>query len=253
MSHAEELLLEALRQLGPKPEQGAKQREKKRYSERLSAGVALALAEELRLRGLPAYPAPPGELGTSGAERRIAGGISAKKVDVSCATPESGLILAISVKSINFADETSKNFQKNLTNRRGDMLFEAVTLHRRFPYAVLAGVFFFEEAAEQDGTSKRSSTFLNAHQAFRLFTGRSDPAGRDEQFERLYIVLHGSGPDGPTARFYEAGDPNQSVALDTIFEKLIDLVGERNADLYEAADGSIRSRWSSRRRRATGG
>ena len=49
-------------------------------------------------------------------------------------------MLALSVKSINFRDRRSRNFQKNLTNRRGDMLFESVTLHRRFPYAVLGGL-----------------------------------------------------------------------------------------------------------------
>src|SRR5262245_14788113 len=119
----------------------------------------------------------------------MAGGIGAKKVDVTWATEESGLLLAISIKSINFRDKRSKNFQKNLTNRRGDMLFEAVTLHRRFPYAVLGGFFFFDQAAESDGTTSRKSTFINAHHRFRLFTGRGDPAGRDEQYERLYIVL----------------------------------------------------------------
>ena len=72
---------------------------------------------------------------------RAAGGIGAKKVDVTWATEEGGLLLGISIKGINFRDRRSKNFQKNLTNRRGDMLFEAVTLHRRFPYAVLGGLF----------------------------------------------------------------------------------------------------------------
>lgn len=93
----------------------------------------------------------------------MSGGIGAKKVDVTWATEESGLLLGISIKSINFRDSRSKNFQKNLTNRRGDMLFEAVTLHRRFPYAVLGGLFFLDSAAESDATTKRRSTFINTH------------------------------------------------------------------------------------------
>lgn len=137
----------------------------------------------------------------------MAGGIGAKKVDVTYATEESGLVLAISIKSINFVDGTTRNYQKNLTNRRGDMLFEAVTLHRRFPYAVLAGLFFFDEGAERDGTSTRKSTFENAHDAFKLFTNRNDPAGRDEQFERFYIVLHGRGTKEPRARFLRQETP----------------------------------------------
>lgn len=243
MSRAEEYLETALRKLGPKPDDSAKQSDKKRFSEQLSEGLAQAFAQELRDRGLKnTRPAPPGELGSSGAERRMAGGIGAKKVDVTFATEESGLLFAISIKSINFADGKTMNFQKNLTNRRGDMLFEAVTLHRRFPYAVLAGVIFFDIGAKADGTSTRKSTFDNAHSALRLFTNRNDPADRDEQFERLYIVLHEPGTDPPTAEFFLAGTPGQPVKLDHILDELVELVGERNPDLYEAVNGELKVR-----------
>ena len=68
-----------------------------------------------RARGMDgARPAGPGEVGLSGAERRLAGGIGAKKVDVTWATEESGLILAVSVKTILFKDSRTQNFQKNL-------------------------------------------------------------------------------------------------------------------------------------------
>ena len=104
----------------------------------------------------------------------MAGGLGAKKVDVTWATEEAGLLLAISIKSINFRDSRTGNYQKNLVNRRGDMLMEAVTLHRRFPYAVLAAVVFFDKGAEHDGTGRRKSTFVNAHARLKLFTGRSN-------------------------------------------------------------------------------
>ena len=182
---------------------------------------------------------PPGALGESGAERRIAGGIGAKKVDVTWATEECGLILGISIKTINFRDAKTRNFQKNLTNRRADMLMEAVTLHRRFPYAVLAGFFFLDKEAENDGTDKRRSTLLNAHARLRLFTGRNDPAGRDEQYEKLYLVLlDGSGNDTPL-QAWEVGKPAQPVRLEDIFTGLADLVAERNPDFYEAIDGTL--------------
>ena len=61
------------------------------------------------------------------------GGIGAKKVDVTWATAEAGLILGVSVKTINWKDKKSANYQKNVTNRRGDLLFEAVTLPSAFP------------------------------------------------------------------------------------------------------------------------
>jgi hypothetical protein len=246
MEGATALLTAALQRLGPRPPASAKQEDKKRYSEQLSEAVAQAFAAELRERGLKeARPAPPGELDKSGAERRMAGGIGAKKVDVTWATAESGLLLAISIKSINFGDNKTKNYQKNLTNRRGDMLFEAVTLHRRFPFAVLAGFFFFDQGALHDATQTRRSTVANAHDAFRLFTGRPDPAAREEQFERFYIVVHSPESTPPSAEFFRAGEPSQPVPLEMIFEDLIELLAERNSDHYEAVRGKLRPRRSS--------
>ena len=241
MSEADDFLTTALKLLPEKPADTAPQKEKKRFSELLSAQLALAFGAELERRGLKgARPTTPGEVDLSGAERRMAGGIGAKKVDVTWSTEESGLLLAISIKSINFRDKRSKNFQKNLTNRRGDMLFEAVTLHRRFPYAVLGGFFFFDKEAESDGTPARKATFLNAHDRFRLFTGRTDPAGRDEQYERLYVVLIEANKFQPKARIFLAGAPEQEVPLATAFDELIELVAERNPDFYEAVDGRLR-------------
>lgn len=239
-SRVDELLLAALKGLPPKPPDTVAPAAKKRYSELMSAAIALAFAEELRRRGMPeARPAPPGEVGASGAERRLAGGIGAKKVDVTWATEESGLLLGMSVKSINFKDGKTRNFQKNLTNRRADMLIEAVTLHRRFPYAVLCGMFFLDSGAASDQTTTRRSTAVNAHQRLRLFTGRSDPAGRDEQFERLYLILVDANPFTPSFTVHEVGNPDAEIALDSALNQVVDLVAERNFDFYESINGSI--------------
>lgn len=151
VARIDDLLEAALKGLPPKPDDSATRETKKAYSEAMSACVALGFADELRHRGMKgARPSGPGDVGTSGAERRLAGGIGAKKVDVTWATEESGLLLGVSIKTINFRDGRSKNFQKNLTNRRGDMLGEALTLHRRFPYAVVAGFMFLDKDARND-------------------------------------------------------------------------------------------------------
>lgn len=241
MSRIDSYLEEAFRALGVKPdEESAGQSDKKRFSEQLSEKLAYAFAQELRDRGMAeARPSEPGDLRGSGAERRMEGGIGAKKVDVTWATEEAGLILAMSLKTINWKDRRSGNYQKNLTNRRGDLLFEAVTLHRRFPYAVLIGVFCFDKGAAEDDTDLRRSTFLNAHDRMRLFTGRDDPAGREEQFERLYVVLHDSDPTSPTITAYEAGYPDKIVPWETVFDEMVRLVAERNPDSYEQSNGNI--------------
>ncbi len=171
----------------------------------------------------------------------MAGGIGAKKVDVTWATHESGLLLGISIKSINFRDLRTNNFQKNLTNRRGDMLFEGVTLHRRFPYAVLGGLFFLDAGAEHDGTNRRRSTFLNTHSRLKLFTGRDDPAGRDEQYEHLYILLLDASTQHANFRMFCVGDPDNEVPVDRALEDLLKATAVRNPDFYEYNNGVLRA------------
>lgn len=241
MTTATERVCAALRTLPPKPADDGDQREKKSYSEKMSRVLAEAIAHELRERGMDgARPAPPGTLDRSGAERRMAGGIGAKKVDVTWATEESGLLLGISIKTINFRDNRTKNFQKNLTNRRDDTLYEAATLHKRFPYAVLAAFLWFPFEASEDGGDRRSSTFLNAHRKSVLFTGRSDPHGREEQYERFYIVLHRVTPMQASFDVYEAGKPDKALDLDCVLDEIVSLVVERNPDMYDQDDGKIK-------------
>ena len=169
----------------------------------------------------------------------MAGGIGAKKVDVTWATEEAGLVLAISIKTINFRDKRSKNFQKNLTNRRGDMLFEAVTLHRRFPYAVLGGLFFLDKGAADDHTERRRSTFLNAHTRLRMFTGREDPGGRDEQYERLYLLLLDASSSRADCKVFPVGCPEDPIPMTQALNEILALVAIRNPDFYDYVDGKI--------------
>jgi hypothetical protein len=240
MSDAKDLVIKALQLLGQKPSDAASRSAKKSYSERMSQVLAVALSQGFRDRGLKEMrPAAPGVLGGSGAERRLSGGLGAKKVDVSWATEESGLLFGVSIKTINFRDPKTKNFQKNLTNRRGDMLFEAVTLHQRFPYSVLVGLLCLDAGAETDGTFKRRSTFLNAHPRLKLFTGRSDPAGRNEQFERFFVALVNAEVDPPSLRLFQIGDPDAEVSLDFFFAESMAIVAERNPDFYQIVDGQM--------------
>lgn len=246
MSRFEDRLLEAVKATGTKPADAAAQAAKQNWNQRLSDNLAHAIAAELRDRGMDSVlPAEPDQIGLTGAERRLSGGIGAKKVDVSWATEDSGLIFAVSVKTIMWRDGTSGNYQKNLTNRRGDMLIESVTLHRRFPYAVLAAFLFFDVGAETDDVSpagkqkKRKSTFMNSFPRLRLFTGRNDPAGREEQFEKFYIFLVDSNPFQPSIRAYEVNDHENGVDIDKALDEMIALVGERNFDLYDGTDGRI--------------
>jgi hypothetical protein len=242
LARIDELLQRSFEPIGPKPPDSVPQARKKAYSETLSRVIALAFAEELRRRGMKdTRPSSSGLGDPSGAERRLAGGIGAKRVDVTWATPESGLLVAMSIKTMNFRDRTTNNYQKNLTNRRGDMLFEAVTLHRRFPYAVLAGFMFLDWEAAEDSTATRESTFANAHSRLRLFTGRSDPGGREEQYERLYLALLDANPSSPRWKLTLVGEPDNELEFAQAFDDIVQLVAERNFDFYQGIEGHIRA------------
>lgn len=241
MSRIDDLLVAAVKSVGVKPADNEPQATKRNWNQRLSNAFALAIAEELRHRGMTeARPAGPGELGLSGAERRLAGGIGAKKVDVSWSTEDSGLLFAASVKTIMFRDGQTSNYQKNLVNRRGDLLVEAVTLHRRFPYSVLSAFLFIDHKSAEDGTPRRKSTFQNAFPRLRLFTRRPDPSGREEQFERFYLLLVDSNPFQPIITAYEVNDETTPVDLDAALSDILELLAERNFDLYETVDGTIK-------------
>jgi hypothetical protein len=238
----DERFRESLTALLPKPPDSAAREAKQHFSQLVSDAAALVLAEELTTRGLAGtYPAV-GVGGRLGAERRLAGGIGAKRVDVSWATEQSGLLLGLSIKSINFRDGRSGNFQKNLTNRRGDLLFESVTLHRRFPYAVLGGFLILDAGAASDSTARRKSTFENAGYHLRLFRGRRDPAGREEQYEELFVTLFDADAPDPSIKVYGGADLATKTSLEAALSSLIERVAERNSDFYELLDGRLTPR-----------
>jgi hypothetical protein len=228
---------DAIRNAGPKPPDTESRTVKKNYAERLSNEVARHLAMRLRELGLDGCQ--PDEEG--GRERQFAGGIGAKKVDVSFATEEDGLVLAVSVKSICFRDQRTQNFQKNLTNRRGDLLSEATTLHQRFPYAVIGGLFLFDHGAKEDGTSNRVSTFITAHEYFRAFNNRTTQANAVQKFEELGIATYQS-EEPFEVRFYDSGKPDVSDSIENFFSRLLEGVAERNPDRFRFSDGKLKRR-----------
>ncbi len=61
----------------------------------------------------------------------------------------------------------------------------------------------------------------------------SCPAGRDEQYERPYLLLVDANPFTPAVEAYHVSGPAQQVPLETIMRESVVLVAERNFDLYE--------------------
>jgi hypothetical protein len=97
---ADAFVCEALESIRPRPSDDSSRADKKNFAERLSRVLAEAFAAALRARGMAeCLPKARDAPGPSGGERRMAGGIGAKKVDVSWSTDTSGLILALSALS----------------------------------------------------------------------------------------------------------------------------------------------------------
>lgn len=174
-------LSDAILATGPLPSEPATQAQKKRYSEILSSHLAREVASGLRAVGFrkvkPTMDGP--------GEKAFQGGLGPKKVDVSYSDEQHGLLMAISIKSINFAP-----FGKNLKNRFGDLLTEAITLHLRFPYSIVCMLFAFPSASDKDITRLRSvSTFGRATKLFATVSGRRDYTDPGEKFENVTMML----------------------------------------------------------------
>ena len=77
------------------------------------------------------------------------------RVDVSFSDDRHGLLMAVTIKCLNFPSypkikgtdppqfdyEKKPNFSKNIKNRFGDLTTEAITLHLRFPFAVVGCLY----------------------------------------------------------------------------------------------------------------
>ncbi|MGA2629842.1 MAG: hypothetical protein ABSG54_06460 [Terriglobia bacterium] len=228
----------AIKHAGPRPSLDASRAEKKHYSELVSKELALAVASELRGRGLKGVAPSLSSKKSQGVEKRIAGGLGDKQVDVTCATERAGLVLAISIKTISFPDSKTRNYQKHLHNRKADLAFEVTTLHKRFPYAVVGGLFFlYKDAGNDDVGQARISTFDRAHQLFKIFNRRAGHRNEEAKFEYLSVGLYGSEP--PSYELFEAGNPQEMISLDSFLDELLVLVAERNPEQFVFQKGRL--------------
>jgi hypothetical protein len=174
-------LLDAVVSAGLLPDGNAPREDKKRYSELLSQQLAQEVAAGLRaigFEGVKPFPGGPGE-------RAFQGGLGPKKVDVSYADEQHGLLLAVSIKSI-----TTAPFGKNLKNRFYDLCPEGITLHLRFPYSVVCALFCFPSAADLDlSPARQKSTFQRARALLSTISGRREYTDPGEKFENITLML----------------------------------------------------------------
>lgn len=214
-------LLDAVVAAGPIPSSEARQSDKKRYSEILSARLAEESASGLRELGFPDVKPERGGPG----EKAFQGGLGPKKVDVSYSDEQHGLLLALSIKTMNFAP-----FGKNLKNRFADMCTEAITLHMRFPYSVICGLFAMPASADEDVTeSRKLSTFGRATRLFGTISGRAEYTDPGEKFEQIVMMKYQpcGSPKTPWVQLVDA-ESGEFVSEQEYFEGLRRAYNTRN-------------------------
>ena len=191
---------EALAKAGGRPAETAGRDVKKNYVEQFSRNIATCVANALRSRFPGIMPSEDGTQQESPA--RTAKGL--KKLDVNYSTPQLGLALGVSIKTINFRDAATKRYTKNYSRNDNELRAEATDYHQRQPYAVLVGILFLPFDSCDDGTTgKREeqhiSSFGAAAKYFRSRSHRTSPRDDIDLFERFFIALYEQ--DGTTVFF----------------------------------------------------
>lgn len=229
----------------PRPLDDGSQSAKKNYAERLSRLLATSFAVRLRADFPGVIPDEDGCRQESLART----GKGFKKLDVNYSTPELGLGLGVSVKTLNFRDGASQRYTKNYTRIDNELRAEAKDYHERQPYAVLVAVVFLPWDACEDarlkgrGEENGVSSFGQAIRVFRFRAGRTSPRDEHELFERVFVGLYRhAGARAGQVGFFDVrrpppkqGPPSQLLAFDQLIADIRKTYDNRNAVEFEWA------------------
>jgi hypothetical protein len=188
---------EALQLAGPRPSVEADATAKKNYAQRFSEALAICVANRLRkdFRGI--LPTAAGK----GQESRARTAKGFKKLDVNYSTPQLGLALGVSIKSVTHPDwskakKRAGRFTKNYTRIDAELRAEATDYHQRQPYSVLIGVLFLPIASCDDASKpgkkaeREKSSFGRAVESFRPRAGRGTPRDDVDLFEQFFVAVY---------------------------------------------------------------
>ncbi|MGI8671040.1 MAG: hypothetical protein ACR2LU_00365 [Luteitalea sp.] len=185
-------ITEVLRKSTPRPTRHDSTTEKKNYAIRFATHIGERLTADLK----PYFPKISAT--TKRSARSVTGN---KQLDVNFSTPELGLALGISLKSVHVRDVGSAfRYTHNMKRNEEELRIEASGYHKRQPYAVMLGVLFLPFDSCTDGKSE-SSSFGSWVRKLRPYAGRVDPEDDIDRFEKIYIALY--EPDGSDLRFFD--------------------------------------------------
>jgi hypothetical protein len=203
---------------------------KRNFAQRLSTCLAQKIADALR----PKFKGILPDEGGARHESRSGSASGLKKIDVNYSNPQIGLGLAVSIKTVNFKDEKTGRFTKNIKRLDGELRAEAQDCHARQPYAVLAALIFLPEEAAHDSNSK--SSLRHAWDVFERRSGRTSTSNETSLFERIWICVYNSdkGSFGEVRCFDTAGEmpatslPDKHSTLSDVIEQIERAFRSRN-------------------------
>lgn len=225
-------MLESLQAAAPRPAKSAKRAAKKNYAERLSRALAKQFANALR-GDFPGITPDPGGRRQEAPARTSKG---FKKLDVNYSTPELGLGLGVSIKTLNYRDAKSKRYTKNYTRIDNELRAEANDYHERQPFSVLVAVVFIPVDCCDDGLRGNPSSFGQAVKVFRSRSERGTPQDQHNLFEKLFIGAYSfKGEQAGDVWFFDVTNAPPSNGLPVernrlSFEQLITAI----RDTYDA-------------------
>lgn len=229
-----EVLRTVLEGAGARPSESSAVGDKIQYAVRFADSMATAIAANLR----------PRLQGVDATTKRTAAAASARKqLDVNFSTPDLGLALGISLKSVHIRDAGSAGrYTHNMKRNEEELRIEASGYHKRQPYAVMVGVLFLPKDSCTDGKKDNPSSFGSFVRKLRPYAGRSDPHDDADKFERIFVALY--DPEGLDLRFFdiEVAPPKNGAPKNTMsYEEFLDVVYheflKRNSAEFHWADG----------------
>jgi hypothetical protein len=224
-----------LRVSEPRPEPYDRPTDKNQYAVRFANAMAESIARDLEGR-FPGIEASPRRTAASA-------GAKTKQLDVNFSTPQLGLALGISLKSVHVRDvKAPHRYTHNMKRNEEELRIEASGYHRRQPFAVMLGVIFLPFDSCDDGLRANPSSFGSWVRHLRPYTGRVDPKNDVDRFERIFIALY--EPDGSDLKFFDAaidpprnGRPQRLLSYAEFLDSVWDAYAARNLVRFKWADG----------------
>jgi hypothetical protein len=230
-----EFIAAVLKGSGSRPNDTANSTEKIQYAVRFADKAAESLARDLA----------PFMAGIHATTKRTAVAARGKKqLDVNFSTPNLGLALGISLKSVHLREgKGAARYTHNMKRNEEELRIEASGYHKRQPYAVMIGVLFLPADSCTDGKKDNPSSFGSWVRHLRPFCGRTSPKDDEDLFEKLYVALY--DPAGTDIRFFDVETdpprnayPQATLEYGAFLQAVYHLYLARNSADFRWADGT---------------